>query len=63
MAVSLDHAPVDLFGYSCPWCPVVVVDAGLTPAVQVFEWHVDQHFAAGDHLNGLHVPAQRQASR
>lgn len=41
--------PIEPFGYACPWCPVVVVDAGLVPAVTVFEGHLDGHMAAGDH--------------
>lgn len=49
MGVSIDNAP-SVFGYSCPWCPVVVVDAGLMSAVTVFERHVDVHLAAGDQL-------------
>lgn len=46
--VSLDQAPKP-FGYACPWCKVVVVDAGLAPAVTVFEHHLDRHIEAGDH--------------
>lgn len=38
----------DWFIYSCPWCPLDVVDAN-TLAVQVMERHLDRHVAAGDH--------------
>lgn len=43
---SLDQAPhPSAFGYKCPWCPTVVVEAALGSAVTVFELHLDQHFA------------------
>lgn len=44
MGYSLGHAP-DSFGYKCPWCPTVVVEAALGSAVVVFELHLDEHFA------------------
>lgn len=43
---------VDCHVYSCPWCPLDVVDAN-TLAVQIMERHLDRHIAAGDHERPL----------
>lgn len=45
---DLAALPADWFVYSCPWCPVDVVDAN-SLAVQIMERHLDRHVAAGDH--------------
>jgi hypothetical protein len=45
---ELAAVPGDWFVYSCPWCPLDVVDAN-TLAVQIMERHLDRHVAAGDH--------------
>lgn len=54
---ELASLPPDWFVYSCPWCPVDVVD-GNSLAVQIMERHLDRHVAAGDHERaGLRVVA------
>jgi hypothetical protein len=57
MLAELTSLPPDWFVYSCPWCPVDVVD-GNSLAVQIMERHLDRHVAAGDHERpGLRVVA------
>ncbi len=44
----MSSQPEPVFVHSCPWCPTKVVDAGFGAAIAYFEFHLDQHAAAGE---------------